>query len=60
MDSSDNKLCLLIQDQRHEDKFYHIEIESDATVEDLKCLIAIESTIDPEKQVLTYRQQVLK
>ena len=26
-----------------------IEVASDATVEELKCLIAIESTIDPEK-----------
>ena len=51
---------LLVQDLSKVDKFYHIEIEATATVEELKCLIAIESTIDPERQILTYRQAVLK
>ena len=51
---------MLVQDLSKEDKFYHIEIDADATVEELKCLIAIESTVDPERQILTYRQAVLK
>jgi len=51
---------LLVQDLTKEDKYYHIEIDADATVEELKCLIAIESTIDPERQILTYRQAILK
>jgi hypothetical protein len=51
---------LLVQDLSKEDKFYHIEIDAAATVEELKCLVAIESTIDPERQILTYRQAVLK
>jgi DNA damage-inducible protein 1 len=56
---STQKLSLLIQDLRSEDKFYHIEVEADSTVEDLKCLIAIESGIEPESQRLQYRQQWL-
>lgn len=51
---------MLVQDLTKEDKYYHIEIDADATVEELKCLIAIESTIDPERQILTYRQAILK
>ncbi len=42
-----------------DDKFYHIEIDCDATIEELKCLIAIESTLDPDRQVLYYRQEIL-
>ena len=51
---------MLVQDLSKDDKFYHIEIDATATVEELKCLVAIESTIDPERQILTYRQAVLK
>lgn len=51
---------LLVQDLQKEDKFYHMEVHSDSTVEELKCLIAIESTIEPERQILTYKQIVLK
>jgi hypothetical protein len=50
----------LVQDLSHSDKYYNIEIASDATVEELKCLIAIESTIDPERQILAFRQEVLR
>lgn len=49
----------MVQDLSHNDKFYHVEIDTDATVEELKCLIAIESTIDPERQVLYYRQEIM-
>lgn len=48
-----------MQDLSANDKFYHIEVDVDATVEELKCLIAIESTLDPERQVLYYRQAIL-
>lgn len=51
---------MLVQDLSKDDKFYHIEIDAEATVEELKCLIAIESTIDTERQILSYRQAVLK
>ena len=37
-----------------------MEVHSDSTVEELKCLLAIESTIEPERQILTYKQIVLK
>lgn len=57
---SQKDITLLVQDIMHDDKFYHIEIAEDATVEELKCLIAIQSTIDPERQVLTFRSQVLR
>lgn len=52
---SSNQLTLLVQDLSKADKFYSIEVAADATVEELKCLIAIESTIDPERQILHYR-----
>ena len=42
-------ISLLIQDLAHNDKFYHIECEATATVEDLKCLINIESNIAVER-----------
>lgn len=57
---SSSILNLLVQDLQKEDKFYHMEVHSDSTVEELKCLIAIESTIEPERQILTYKQIVLK
>ena len=42
-------ISLLIQDLQQNDKFYHIECEATATVEDLKCLINIESNIAVER-----------
>ena len=48
-------ITLLIQDLREDDKFHHIECESDSTVEDLKCLINIESQVEVEKQELFFR-----
>jgi hypothetical protein len=57
---SQKDITLLVQDITRDDKFYHIQIAEDATVEELKCLIAIQSTVDPERQVLTFRSQVLR
>ena len=53
-------LNLLVQDLAKEDKFYHIEMDSTGTVEELKCNISIASGLDTERQVLYYRQAVLK
>ena len=52
-------ISLLIQDLREDDKFYHIECEPDSTVEDLKCLINIQSQVEVEKQELFFRQAML-
>ena len=53
-------ISLLIQDLQQNDKFYHIECEATATVEDLKCLINIESNIAVERQVLYFKHQSLR
>ena len=42
-------ITLLIQDLQKSDAYYHIECEANATVEDLKCLINIESGIEVER-----------
>lgn len=47
-------LHLLVQNFSEEGKFYNIAIHSEATVEELKCLIAIESAIEPERQTLSH------
>ena len=52
-------IALLIQDLRQDDKFYHVECEPDSTVEDLKCLITLQSQVDVEKQELFFSQRRL-
>ena len=52
-------ITLLVQDLREDDKFYHVECEPNSTVEDLKCLINIQSNVEVEKQELFFRQQML-
>ena len=42
-------IALLIQDLRMDDKFYHVECEPDSTVEDLKCLVNIQSEVAVEQ-----------
>ena len=58
--NKDTLLSLLIQDLSKDDKYYHIECEPTASVEDIKCLISVESGIDVEAQVLYYRQEILR
>ena len=53
-------LNLLIQDLGKDDVFYHIECEDTASIEDLKCLITLQSNIQVEQQVLYYRQDILR
>jgi len=43
VNANNQMISLLIQDLRTDDKFYHVECELESTVEDLKCLINIES-----------------
>jgi hypothetical protein len=40
--------------------FYHVEVDDDATIEDLKCLITVQSNVQVEQQVLYYRQDILR
>lgn len=42
-------ITLLIQDLAKDEIFYHIECDDDATVEDLKCLITVQSNIQVEQ-----------
>mmetsp|Transcript_7426 Transcript_7426/g.8992 ORF Transcript_7426/g.8992 Transcript_7426/m.8992 type:complete len:160 (-) Transcript_7426:922-1401(-) len=53
-------ISLVIQDLRFDDKFYDIECEHDSSVEDLKCLITLESQVEVEKQELFFSQQLLQ
>jgi hypothetical protein len=53
-------LSLLIQDLGKDEVFYHVETDGDATVEDLKCLITVQSNIQVEQQVLYFRQDILR
>jgi len=53
-------VSLVIQDLRFDDKFYDIECEHDSSVEDLKCLITLESQVEVEKQELFFSQQLLQ
>lgn len=58
--NTESLLSLLIQDLSKDDKYYHIECEPTASVEDLKCLISVVSSIEVEAQVLYYRQEILR
>lgn len=49
-------ISLVIQDLRFDDKFYDIECEHNSTVEDLKCLITIQCSVDVEQQELFFSQ----
>ena len=40
-----DQFSLVIQDLRHNDKFYDIECEPDTSVEDLKCLLEVQSGV---------------
>ena len=51
---------LLIQDLTAEDKFHNLEVEKEVTVEDLKCLIEIESGIPVNDQAVFFRNEELK
>ena len=53
-------ITLLIQDLNKDDVFYYVECDDDATVEDLKCLISVQSNIQVEQQVLYFRQDILR
>ena len=54
-----NQVRLVIQDLRENNKFYNITCDADATVEDLKCLICIESQVEIERQELFFSQAML-
>lgn len=43
-----------------EDKFHNLEVDKDVTVEDLKCLLEIESGMPVSEQAIFFRNQELK
>jgi hypothetical protein len=53
--ASQRMISLVIQDLRFANKFFDIECEIDSSVEDIKCLINIESQVEVEKQELYFR-----
>ena len=53
-------ISLLIHDLGKDDVFYHVECEETATVEDLKCLISIQSNVGVEQQVLYFKQDIMR
>ena len=51
---------LLVQNLTSEDKFHNLEVDKDVTVEDLKCLLEIESGMPVNDQAIFFRNQELK
>ena len=51
---------ITVQDLDKQDTFYHVMCEPTATVEHLKCNINIETGIEIERQVLSFRQGILR
>ena len=45
MESKNNEMTLLVQNLTKEDEFHSLDVEMDITVEGLKCLLEIESSI---------------
>jgi hypothetical protein len=57
---NNQQLTILVQNLLKEDVFHNIEeIDASATVEDLKCLLEIESGIPVQDQVLFFRNREL-
>ena len=53
-------LTLLVQNLTKDDVFHSLEVERDVTVEDLKCLLEIESQIPVSEQALFFKNKELK
>ena len=54
-ESKSTTMELLVQNLTGEDKFHNMEVENDSTVEDLKCLLEIESGMPVHDQAIFYR-----
>ena len=52
-------MTLLVQNLTEDDKFHSLEVDLDVTVEDLKCLLEIESQIPVSEQALFFKNQEL-
>ena len=52
-------ITLVIQDLRSNNKLFEVQCASDCSVEDLKCMINIESQVDVAQQELFYMQVML-
>ena len=59
-EAQDKTMELLIQNLTDEDKFHNLEVDVDSTVEDLKCLLEIESGMPVNDQAIFYKNQELK
>jgi len=51
---------LLVQNLTSDDQFHNLEVDLDVTVEDLKCLLEIESGIPVSDQAVFYKNNELK
>ena len=58
MQPSAENMTLLVQNLTKSDVFHNLEdVENDATVEDLKCLLEIESQLPVSEQALFFKNQ---
>ena len=53
-------MTLLVQNLTKEDTFHNLDVEVGITVEDLKCLLEIESSIPVSEQAIFFRNNELK
>ena len=54
-----NQMTLLVQNLTKEDVFHNLDVDEDITVEDLKCLLEIESQIPVNDQAIFFRSTEL-
>ena len=59
MESKNNEMTLLVQNLTKEDEFHSLDVEMDITVEGLKCLLEIESSIPVDQQAIFYKNKEL-
>mmetsp|Transcript_7100 Transcript_7100/g.11969 ORF Transcript_7100/g.11969 Transcript_7100/m.11969 type:complete len:86 (+) Transcript_7100:23-280(+) len=57
--AANKQMSLLIQNITKDDIFHNLEVENDVTVEDLKCLLEIESQIPVSDQAIFFKNQEL-
>lgn len=58
--SNNQMMTLLVQNLSKDDEFHNLDVEANVTVEDLKCLLEIESSIPVSDQVLFFKNEELK
>ena len=57
--TSNTNMTLLVQNLTKDDQFHSMEVETDVTVDDFKCLLEVESGIPAGDQALFFKNQEL-